>query len=189
MIPQVNTPKEALYSTRTLNTSTTTHQHRLGKWTLTQYPIYKNKAWAGRYFSESSKRKDVDELFIIIIQPQKMIKAAVVVVTPVFLQVLVLWKRLDWFPLLVKGCSHLRNSLRRAEQQKHSIFWGHFTPISPDLIRLNICKLAYLLHLYHRGSHFFFFFLNIVDELLSEAAVGDEASVTVCEVLRYQLSI
>lgn len=52
-------------------------------------------------------------------QPQKIIKAAVVVVTPVFLQVLVLGKWLDCFPLLLNGCSHLRNSLKRLESSKN----------------------------------------------------------------------
>lgn len=117
MIPQVNTPKEALFSTGTSSTSTTTHQHRRGKWTLT-VSIDGNKACAGQHYSESSQRENDDKLFIIILQPQKKIKAAVMVVALVFFQVLVLWKRLDCSPLLLKGCSHLRNSLTGVEQHQ-----------------------------------------------------------------------
>lgn len=51
---------------------------------------------------------------IIIFQSQKEIKAAVQVVPLVFFQGLVLWEQLDWSPLLLQGCSHLRNRLQEA---------------------------------------------------------------------------
>lgn len=49
-----------------------------------------------------------------------MIKAAVVVVTPVFLQVLVLWKRLDCFLFTCPGLqSSQEQPEETAEQQKY----------------------------------------------------------------------